>query len=165
MATWPLGGGRASGAVARIVGSCSSHPNGLAWPELPGLNLKLASCSLLISYLTLDLSTCYLYCRIPPGSYGARDCLKKVGLDWKDASVVKSTGQSCRGPGMVYSQHLDGNSQPFVTPVPGDPRPSSSGFLGTHEVYRNNAGKTSIQHIKIHPHFFFSWEKSVIWSL
>lgn len=81
MATWPLGGGRASGAVARIVGSCSSHPNGLAWPELPGLNLKLASCSLLISYLTLGLSTCYLYCRIPPGSYGARDCLKKVGLD------------------------------------------------------------------------------------
>lgn len=32
MATWPRGGGRASGAVARIVGSCSSHPNGLAWP-------------------------------------------------------------------------------------------------------------------------------------
>lgn len=49
--------------------------------ELPGLNLKLASCSLLIPFLTLDLSTCYLYCRIPPGSYGARDCLKKVGLD------------------------------------------------------------------------------------
>ena len=34
---------------------------------------------------------------------------------WRDSSVVKSTGCSCRGS-KLHSQHLHGGSQPPVTP-------------------------------------------------
>jgi hypothetical protein len=37
--------------------------------------------------------------------------------DWRDISVVKSTGCSCREP-EFNSQQLHGGSQPSVTPVP-----------------------------------------------
>ena len=42
----------------------------------------------------------------------------------RDVSVDKSTGYSCRGLGFS-SWHPHGGSQPFVTPVPGDPTLSS----------------------------------------
>jgi hypothetical protein len=44
--------------------------------------------------------------------------------DWRDGSVVKSSGCSPRGP-EIKSQHSYGGSQPSVTVVPGDPMPSS----------------------------------------
>lgn len=72
--TWLLGfwekGGHL-GLLQRLLGVVVFTPT--AWH---GLDLQLFS--LLISNLTLDLSTCLIYCRIPPG---ARDCLKKFGLD------------------------------------------------------------------------------------
>ena len=43
--------------------------------------------------------------------------------DWRDGSVVKSTGYSSRGP-RFNSQHPLGSSQQSVTPVPGDLTPS-----------------------------------------
>ena len=50
---------------------------------------------------------------------------------WGDGSEVKSTCCSCRGP-RFSSQRPHGGPQPSVTPVPGDPMPSSDlQFQGT----------------------------------
>jgi hypothetical protein len=42
----------------------------------------------------------------------------------REGSAAKGTGCSCRGPGFS-SQHLQGGSQPSVTPVSLHPTPSS----------------------------------------
>ena len=45
-------------------------------------------------------------------------------MGWRDGSVIKNTGCSCRGP-RFSSQHPHGGSQPSVTPAPGNLMPSS----------------------------------------
>ena len=67
-------------------------------------------------------------------------------LGWRDGSVVKSTGCSCRGPGFA-SQHPHGGSELPVTPVPGDRIHSSD--CHRDQAHMNGtdtqAGKTLIQ--------------------
>lgn len=58
---------------------------------------------------------------------------------WKDGSTVKSTCCSFRVP-VFISQHPHGASQPSVTPVSGDPIPSS-------DFHRHQA---CVWHIYIH---------------
>lgn len=48
---------------------------------------------------------------------------KKVG-GWKGGSVVKSTCYFCCRRPRFNSWHPPGGSQAFITPVPGDTRPS-----------------------------------------
>ena len=47
--------------------------------------------------------------------------LKTKNRSWKDSAVVKSIYYANRGQ-TLGSQHPHGGPQPFVTPVPGDPK-------------------------------------------
>ena len=60
------------------------------------------------------------------------------GAERMDASVVRSTGWTFRGPGLD-SQHPHGSSQLSVTPVSGDLMPSSVllGDQALHMVHRH----------------------------
>ena len=58
--------------------------------------------------------------------------IKLMNRDWRDGSGVKSTGCSYRGP-RFNSLHPHGGSQPSITPVPGDPMPSSN--LQGHQAH------------------------------
>jgi hypothetical protein len=51
---------------------------------------------------------------------------------WRDDSVIKNTGCSSRGPGLILSTHMLAYSY-LLTPVPGDPTPSSN--LCRHQAY------------------------------
>ena len=70
-----------------------------------------------------------------------------LGRDWRDGSMVKSTGCSSREP-RFNSQHPHSHSQPTVPPVPGE---SSNTFWplqapGTHVVHRH-AHKIKVKEI------------------
>lgn len=68
--------------------------------------------------------------------------------DWKDGSTVKSTGWSSSGSGFNYQHHLL-DSQPTITPVPGDPMPYElCGAPGTCVGHRHTCKKTLI-HLKV----------------
>jgi hypothetical protein len=57
--------------------------------------------------------------------------LRSIREDWRDGSVVKSTGCSSRGPG--FNSHLPhGGSQLSITPVPEDLIPSG---LHRHQAH------------------------------
>jgi hypothetical protein len=68
--------------------------------------------------------------------------------DWKDGSVAESTSHSSRGLG-VSSQHLHDGSQLLLTPVPGDPMPSS--YLCKHQActWYTDIHETKYPHIYI----------------
>lgn len=67
--------------------------------------------------------------------------LKEKNRDYIDTSVVKSTGQSYRGP-RFDSHYPHGAHKLLVAPVPGNPT-TSSGLCGqcTHVVHKH-ADKT-----------------------
>lgn len=68
--------------------------------------------------------------------------------DWKDGSTVKSTGWSSSGSGFNYQNHLL-DSQPPITPVPGNPMPYGlCGAPGTCVRHRHTCKKTLI-HLKV----------------
>ena len=83
-------------------------------------------------YIQIQTRTSSLKCLRKPSLLllcGLTGCvMKPTSWDWREDSVVKSTGY-CPGP-RFNSQHPHDGSQPPVTPVPGDPM-SSSGFRHT----------------------------------
>ena len=52
---------------------------------------------------------------------GLSENLSQNTRGWRDGSAVRSTCCSYRGPGFS-SQHSDSSLEPFVNPIPGDPK-------------------------------------------
>jgi hypothetical protein len=74
--------------------------------------------------------------------------INRCHWSWRDASVVKSTGCSSRGPGF-YPQHPQGSSQLSITPVPGNPTHSSLFHGQCIQVVTDIHADETPTHIKI----------------